>query len=388
MDYDYWLRIFRRRAVGFIDAELAAFRRQPNQKSTQPERTAAELLQVVRPYPEARWLVNLFQTPHVYRRVDFDTGFVKEMEESLAHGEGRWRRWARWGASRFAIPRCWPGAVFAASWLSRCVLNEQIEDMRLTSGALWLRFHQKFGHGLRVAWYRDVVRPRILATPPIADTTDDRCEIHALTSSGDWLNLIWALKSFYLASGRRYALCIHEDGSLRPDDLANLRQHFPAARIIRRAEADAKLAKTLRDFPRSLEFRNTNLLAPKVFDFIAFLESERMVLFDSDLLFSMFQPHTWSGPKSTLQEEHVQRRFGHAYTVEPEEVRELIGHDLLPRQYWLWSDHRNSVKWEWTEEFLGAAEILNWHFWRIEQTLLALCSSRFGADLPTNTPLR
>jgi hypothetical protein len=256
--------------------------------------------------------------------------------------------------------------------------------MRLTPGALWLRLHQKFGDGVRVAWYRDVVRPRILATAPIANTTDNRCEIHALTSSADWLNLIWALKSFYLASGRRYALCIHEDGSLRPDDLANLRRQFPAARIIRRVEADAKLAKTLRDFPRSLAFRNTNLLAPKVFDFIAFLESERMVLFDSDLLF-FASPTAYlkraedpSYGKNTFNADDC----GHGYTVEPEAVRDLIGHELLPRvNSGLGLVHRDSVRWEWTEEFLALPGLSEGHFWRIEQTLYALCSSRYGAEM-------
>ena len=68
--------------------------------------------------------------------------------------------------------------------------------MRLTPGGLWLNLHQKFGHGLAVAWYRDVVRPRILSTSPIDDTTDQRCEIHVLTSEQDSLNLIWTLKSF------------------------------------------------------------------------------------------------------------------------------------------------------------------------------------------------
>ena len=137
----------------------------------------------------------------------------------------------------------------------------------------------------RVAWYRDVVRPRILATAPIDDTLDPRCEIHVLTTTQDWLNLIWALKSFYVASGRRYALCIHEDGSLDDSALGTLSHHFPAARIIRRAEADAMLEKVLSGHPRSLAFRNGNLLAPKVFDFAVFLQSDRMVLFDSDLLF-------------------------------------------------------------------------------------------------------
>ena len=255
--------------------------------------------------------------------------------------------------------------------------------MRLTPGALWLRFRQKFGHGLSVAWYRDVVRPRILSTPPIAETADKRCEIHVLTSKEDWLNLVWTLKSFYVASGRRYALCIHEDGSLSDVELAALGEHFPAARIIQRAEADAKLAKLLHGFPRSLAFRNTNLLAPKVFDFIAYLESERMGLFDSDLLF-------FAEPTIYLQrvEDPTYRRntfnadCGDVYTVEPEEVRARFGHQLLPRvNSGFGLVHRASIRWEWTGEFLTLPGILDGHFWRIEQTLLALCSSRHGVEL-------
>src|SRR5262249_15690500 len=155
----------------------------------------------------------------------------------------------------------------------------------------------------------------------ILDTTDKRCEIHVLTSAEDWLNLVWTLKSFYFLSGRRYALCIHEDGSFDESIFATLDRHFPAARIIRRREADAKLSEVLRGFPRSLSFRNTNLLAPKIFDFIAFLESERMALFDSDLLF-------FAEPTTYLQrvEDLSYRRntfnadVSNAYTVEADTV--------------------------------------------------------------------
>ena len=246
--------------------------------------------------------------------------------------------------------------------------------MRITPGALWLRLHQKFGQGVRVAWYRDVVRPRILSTPPITGTTDKRCEIHVLTSREDWLNLVWTLKSFYIASGRHYALCIHDDGSLAEAELATLGKHFPDARIIRREVADAKLAEVLRAFPRSLSFRNTNLLAPKIFDFTVFLESDRMVLFDSDLLF-------FAEPKVYLQRvenpAYGRNTFnsdvGDAYTVEAETVRPLIGHQLQPRvNSGLGLVHRESIRWDWTEEFLALPGILDGHSWRIEQTVFAL----------------
>ena len=97
MDYEYWLRILSAGGkVGFTDAELSAFRMQPNQKSAQPARTAEELLQVVHPRIfgsvggltprkrlalQAKWI--------------FHTKFLKEVEQSLERREGRWRRLLR-----------------------------------------------------------------------------------------------------------------------------------------------------------------------------------------------------------------------------------------------------------------------------------------------------
>src|SRR5262249_29954319 len=144
----------------------------------------------------------------------------------------------------------------ALTSLSCYRIERELPVVRLTPGAVWLRCRQKFGRGLRVAWCRDVVRRRILSTRPIENTNDRRCEVHVLTSEQDWLNLIWTLKSFYVASDRQYALCIHEDGSLDKFALSSLRHHFPSARIIGRREADERMAQELRGFPRSLEFRN------------------------------------------------------------------------------------------------------------------------------------
>ncbi|MGH9802348.1 MAG: hypothetical protein ACRD82_18445, partial [Blastocatellia bacterium] len=254
----------------------------------------------------------------------------------------------------------------------------------MSLGSVYLKFRQTFDHGLGTAYYRDVVRPRILKTHPVEGTTDSRCEIHALTYSQDWLNLIWTLKSFYAASGRKYALCIHDDGSLDDAARSALQQHFPAARLILRAEADAKLAEVLRDYPRCLKFRNTNLLAPKVFDFIAYLQSERMGLFDSDLLFfqeptaylqriedSSYRKNTFNADCGTS-----------AYTIEPDVVRRHLGFELHPMvNSGLGLIHRDSMRWDWVEEFLALPGILDGHFWRIEQTIYALCSSRFGVEL-------
>lgn len=255
--------------------------------------------------------------------------------------------------------------------------------LALSPGALLLKARQKFGHGPRAAWYRDVVRPRILQTPPIEGTSDKRCEIHVLTSAGDWLNLLWTLKSFYAVSGRRYALCIHEDGSLDAVALGHLACHFPDSRIVRRTDADALAEQTLRDLPRSLAFRRTNLLAPKVFDFLAYLESDRMAVFDSDLLF-FDEPSAYlmriEDPTYLLNTFNADTKD--AYTVDRDAVRPLIGHEVIACfNSGLGLAHRHSLRLEWIEEFLSLPGILDGHFWRIEQTLYALCSSRFGIEL-------
>jgi len=97
MDFDYWLRILHAGGhVGFIDAELAMFRQQPAQKSTQPERTAAELCEVVRPYIFASdALMGRSRRVRLQGKWLFDTVFREQAQRSLDLHETRLRRWGR-----------------------------------------------------------------------------------------------------------------------------------------------------------------------------------------------------------------------------------------------------------------------------------------------------
>jgi len=252
----------------------------------------------------------------------------------------------------------------------------------MSLGTRLLQFQQKYQHGWQTAYFRDTVRFRILDTQPIAQTSDRACEIHVFTCSQDWLNLIWALKSFYWASKRQYALCIHDDGTLTDANRATLQQHFPNARIIDRPSADARVLAELQNYPRCLEFRQSNHLAPKVFDFASYLETDRMLLLDSDILF-------FSEPTELLQRiedpgyllNTVNGDVSSAYTIDPQVVKDKLSFDVIDRfNSGLGLIHKASFNLNWIEEFLVLPEILG-HFWRIEQTLYALLSSRFGAEL-------
>jgi len=97
MDYEYWLRILSAGGTaGFIDAEVAAFRLHPNQKSTQPARTAEEHLRVVRPHIFGRGGDLTFQTRLALQaKWIYHAQFLKEVEQSLDRHEPRWRRLLR-----------------------------------------------------------------------------------------------------------------------------------------------------------------------------------------------------------------------------------------------------------------------------------------------------
>lgn len=255
--------------------------------------------------------------------------------------------------------------------------------MMPSPGALYLRFRLWSQHGLVTAYYRDLVRPRILAAPCFSDTVAPHCEIHALTSSSDWLNLVWALRSFYRFAGVNYRLCIHDDGTLPTAAFPHLRRHFPQARVIARPQADAVVERLLAGYPRCLAFRKENHLALKLFDTLAFAQSERLLVFDSDLLFFR-RP---AALIKLLEDPSFHRNvfnadFDSAYTVSPDLVESRLGFRLQERiNSGLGLVHRASLRLDWIEEFLGLPGIREGHFWRIEQTLFALCSSRWGVEL-------
>lgn len=252
----------------------------------------------------------------------------------------------------------------------------------MSLGGLLLKVQQKYEHGLQVAHYRDTVRPRIFNTKPIENTGDRTCEIHVFTCAQDWLNLIWTLKTFYHYSNRQYALCIHDDGTLTDSDRATLKHHFPQARLIDRPSADERIFSLLTSHPRCLEFRKSNHLSPKLFDFPAYLESDRMLLLDSDVLF-------FAEPKALLQRiedpnyclNTVNGDVSSSYTVDPAVVKERFGFEVIDRfNSGLGLIYKDSLYLDWIEEFLSLPDIEG-HFWRIEQTLYALCSCRFGVEL-------
>lgn len=237
----------------------------------------------------------------------------------------------------------------------------------------------------KTRYYRDIVRPRILKTAPVIDTQDNTLEIHVLTSDKDWLNLMWTLKSFYHVSPRRLALCIHGDPGLSSQSVASLQEHFPNARIITQDVAREEVLDSLAAYPRCRQLRETNILAIKVFDFLHYLKAERMALFDSDLMF-FDEPTAWLNYANDRDRcvNVFNPDIASAYAVDEDVICEA-GFAIHPEvNSGFGIVHRDSMPLHWIEEFLSVPGLPGGHFWRIEQTLYALCASRFGVELLPN----
>jgi hypothetical protein len=246
-------------------------------------------------------------------------------------------------------------------------------------GRLLYQYRRKFGHGFRTAWWREIGRKRILKARPTMGLTDDRCEIHALTWRQDWLDLVLALKTLFCVSGCRFRLCIHDDGSLPTDAFEALRHQFPDARLIRRSESDRRLGQVLRDHPRCKALRDANILSLKVFDFAAFLESERMFLLDCDIVF-FSEPTELIGrlTNPSFRDNSLNRDWANGYSIDLDASQALVPFQIQPLvNSGLGLIHKDSYSLNDFEEWLGLPNILS-HSHRIEQTLVGLACSKYG----------
>ena len=152
---------------------------------------------------------------------------------------------------------------------------------------------------------------------------------------------------------------------------------------MRRKDADRQAGDFLRDYPRCLEFRRSNALSLKIFDFAMSLRSERLLVFDSDLLFfrepSVFLQRV---EDTSYVRNTFNRDVGTAYSFDWKIVNARLGFEVTEEiNSGFGLVHADSMRLDWLEEFLGLPGILDGHPWRIEQTLFALLCSRYGVEL-------
>jgi hypothetical protein len=250
----------------------------------------------------------------------------------------------------------------------------------LRKQALWIRFQDVRKEGWSHAWKRSRVQPLILKTPPIPTAKSGPVELRVLTWKRDWINLLWALKSFYHYAQVDYPLYIH-DGGLLPDQAQRLREHFPHAFIISRDEIDPRVEELLsaRGLKRSLAYRRLNPSTRKIWDFFAFSQAQTVVTIDSDIVFFR-KPELLLVPPEGVPRNRYNKDSEYWYSMPIDEIEACFG--IRPPERinsGLAVIRVSSVDFDAIERWLHN-ETLFANRWVTEQTLHALVSTVFGIE--------
>jgi hypothetical protein len=189
--------------------------------------------------------------------------------------------------------------------------------------------------GPLTALRRRMLWARILATDPIRmepANENAAAEVHLLCSRRDYLCAIWALKSFYRLSGVACPLTIHLQGKASGRMIGRLREHFPDARLILQAEADAFVEQELAraGFKRLLELRRKTPFMLKLTDFVLMCRAPRLLLLDSDVLFFAYARDLVERAQSSSSAPLFQRDVANMYNISPADAFERFGFQLAP----------------------------------------------------------
>jgi hypothetical protein len=253
------------------------------------------------------------------------------------------------------------------------------------------RFRVRLRELNREGWRRALIRYRyqrqILPTPPLRTSASGPVEVRVLTWRKDWINLVWALKSFYHFSAADYPLHIH-DGGLFPWQWKAIRHHFPDAFLHPASELDEQVDVELRrrGFVRSAEYRKLNVTTRKIWDFFLFSEADRILTIDSDIIFFRRPSELLDDPPaSRLRANRYNRDATEFYAMTTSEIEADFGFKVPPLvNSGLGSIWRESMDFALVDRLLHHPKLFA-DRWVTEQTLHAICSARYGLEILPET---
>ncbi len=182
---------------------------------------------------------------------------------------------------------------------------------------------------IKASYYKYIYTKNILNTKPV--DADPEIELHHLTCAKDFLNSIWAIKSFHYFSELKFRTVIHDDGTLSKNQKRIFGQHFTGGEIIEKKYADLQMKEKLRNFNYLSKNREDKKFycALKLLDPVFFSRSDHIILLDSDILF-------FNKPEEILN--HIKTRqsffnsdFQNAYSHTIKQLKKITKIDILEK---------------------------------------------------------
>ncbi len=209
--------------------------------------------------------------------------------------------------------------------------------------------------------------------------------VHVLTGEKDWQLCAWMLASFFHYTEQTWNVVIHDDGTLTDAIRRELAALFKNARIIPRAQADATLDSVLKPLPFCYEYRGMHPLALKIFDMPYYCEAPQFIMLDSDVLFFNHPREIMDWAGGGAKECWFNEDIAEGSLISERDAQEELSVKLWRRvNSGLGLISKEAIDFEFCDRALGETSILKGHLWRVEQTLFALCASRYakGGLLP------
>ena len=153
-------------------------------------------------------------------------------------------------------------------------------------GYMWLCMQRDWKRGWGATWHDYVTTDRIARWEnPHRGEPVQEVPVVVLTGKDTWRICRWMLASWFHFTRRNWRVVIHDDGTLDSRMKEGLCAMGDAIEIRGREQADEVMAQELAAYPHCLDYRARHPLSIKAFDIPHFMESERYLMLDSDVLF-------------------------------------------------------------------------------------------------------
>jgi hypothetical protein len=193
---------------------------------------------------------------------------------------------------------------------------------------------RSYQRGIRLSASRYLLTSSILKTAPhpVSRCADDaELEIHILCYWRDYLQAVWALKTFYRFARVDSPLVVHIDGFITRRMRRVFTRHFPGARIVGQDESD-KIAVPLlakRGLIRTLSERTRNVFVRKMLDFNLLARGRKILVLDSDILF-FGRPTDLLDATLEGSDALFMRDCSYSYTAPLGVIERIVGTPVIP----------------------------------------------------------
>lgn len=183
-------------------------------------------------------------------------------------------------------------------------------------------------------------RKALLTRPCVTGEEFPHFEIHVLLGHNHVGMTLWSIKSLLHHSGRRYAVVLHEDGSLTDDDVSLLKEHLVNARVVRKTVANDLIRKKLEHLPNSMKYRfspketsdhrgvkyDMHIFALRLFDFNLLTDAKKILVLDCDVLF-------FRKPQQIMDWAEDPERHGSLFSIEQYVPLRNARYEIVGYQY-------------------------------------------------------